>query len=404
MRFDVMRFTAASDASPLADSVLRALEQGGDFDVPSLRAQGFRALTPMIDKANIAMDRAVIKVGLQRLTFVADLLSEGLTYNLPDPLSVTLLEWQKTGRVGAAYRTMTPSSRYENKLPQMLPARLPIYLTMDGFDLDIRTLKVSQRMGTPLDTTLIEACTRAVNEAIEDAAINGTTTLDGQDLVVTGYNAPGLLNAPNANQQVLTISAWTGAAPNGTVVQQEILAMITKLQNDKKYGPYNLYVPPSVSIPLNMDFKANGNDSIYQRLLEINVGSRNLRIRPTDMMPANKVALVQMTSDVIEIVDGQRPTVIPWTSLNGFKVHNVVMGIMVPRVRSDMDGNSGICIGTISGAGTFGATDDPSRIALGRGISDPSLPAHEGRREHKGDDEGKIPGGENKLDLPKDKK
>jgi hypothetical protein len=348
MRFNTMRYTAAADNSPLADTVLRALEQGGNLDIPSFRAPGFRALAPLVDKAQVLLDKAVIKVGLQRLTFVADILAEGLTYNLNDPLSVTQLEWNKQNKVGAAYRSMTPSSRYENKLPIVLPQRLPIYLTMDGFELDIRTLKVSQRVGTPLDTSNIEACTRAVNEAIEDAAINGATTLDGQDLVVAGYNAPGLLNAPNANTQQLTAAAWGGAAPNGTTVQSEVLSMITKEQADKKYGPYNLYVPTAVGISLNMDFKANGNDSILQRLQEINVGGRNLRIRTADMMPANKVALVQMTSDVIEIVDGQRPTVIPWTSLDGFKVNNLVMGIMIPRVRSDYDGNSGVCIGTLA--------------------------------------------------------
>jgi hypothetical protein len=73
------------------------------------------------------------------------------------------------------------------------------------------------------------------------------------------------------------------------------------------------------------------------------------------MMPAGngatpplgaKVALVQMTSDVIDMVVGQYPTVIPWTSLDGFTIHNLVMAILIPRVRSDYNGDSGIVIGT----------------------------------------------------------
>ena len=39
------------------------------------------------------LDRAVVEVGLERLTFVADIMAAGLTYNLTDPLSVTQLEW-----------------------------------------------------------------------------------------------------------------------------------------------------------------------------------------------------------------------------------------------------------------------------------------------------------------------
>jgi len=57
---------------------------------------------------------------------------------------------------------------------------------------------------------------------------------------------------------------------------------------------------------------------------------------------------VQMTSDVVEIVNGQPPTVIPWTSLDGFTLYWLIMAIQVPRVRSDYDGNSGVCIGTKS--------------------------------------------------------
>jgi hypothetical protein len=53
-----------------------------------------------------------------------------------------------------------------------------------------------------------------------------------------------------------------------------------------------------------------------------------------------------MTSDVLEMVYGQPPTVIPWTSIDGFTLYWLVMAIMIQRVRSDYDGNSGIVVGT----------------------------------------------------------
>jgi len=344
--FDTMRSTAKGNAN-LSGAFLRALEETGELSVPAMRRSGFRALAPLSDRAQIAIDKAVVEVGLQRLTFVADLLAEGLVYPLSDPLSVTQLEWNKTNKVGAAQRTMTPSARGENKMISLLPGRTPIYLTTDQFEIDIRTLKMSQRVGMPLDTALIKQCTRAVNEAIEDAAINGATTLDGQPLVDAGYSAPGLLNAPNANTQSLTLAAWV-TAPVGTTVMAEVLAMTAKLQGDQKFGPYNLYVGTNVGNAMNTDFKANGNDSILARLQGMVFGGRNLRIRVTDMMPANNVALVQMTSDVIEVINGQPPTVIPYTSLDGFTIHNLVMAIMIPRVRSDYNGNSGIVVGTLA--------------------------------------------------------
>lgn len=350
-----MRYTVGGSNSPLKDVVLRALEATGGWNVAAMREPGFRAmqriedaelrsLAPLTERAQVVIDRAVVQVGMDRLTVAADIIAAGLTYNLPDPLSITQLAWNSVNRVGAAQRTMSPSARGENKLPAVLENRLPIYLTTDQFELDIRTLKMSQRLGTPLDTALISACTRSVNEAIEDATINGATTLDGQELKVAGYSAPGLLNAPNAATQTLTIAAWT-TAPVGATVFNETQAMIAKLVANKKFGPYRMYVGTTIGAALGSDYStAKGDNTIMERLLKI----PNLQaIRVADKLPANKVIIVQMTSDVVDMVVGQTPTVIPWTSLDGFTIHNLVMGIMIPRVRSDYDGKSGIVVGTL---------------------------------------------------------
>jgi len=370
--FDNMRFTGAAKSSDdgfgggaqnkLGSAFMRAMELGLDpFSVAALREGGFRALEsllgsdgfraaaplPVNPDAQVAIDGAVVRVGMERLQFVQDLLSEGLTFTLPDPLSVPFLEWRTRGRSGQARRVMNPSARGQNHVAPMSFSRLPIYLTMADNQLNIRELRMSQRIGLPLDVANLEDDVRAVNEAIEDAAINGATTLDGQNLQVDTYQAPGLLTAPNANTKSLSLADWT-TTPNGTNVMLAITQMIAQAVADKKYGPYNLYIPTATGIAWQNDFKANGNDSIMVRLSQIQAGGRPLRIRPLDLLPSTKVALVQMTSDVVDIVDGQRPTIIPFTSLDGFTLYNVVMAAMVPRFRSDYDGNSGVVIGTMS--------------------------------------------------------
>lgn len=356
---DDKRFTVSGKSSPITDVVLRALEATGGWSVPAMRepgfrmldnvirdVNGFRALAPLPERSQIVLDQAVVDVGLERLTFVADIMAAGLTYNLSDPLSVTQLEWYAANKVGAAQRTMSPSARGENKLPDRLPHRLPVYLTTDTFELDIRTLKMSQRVGIPLDTALIKQCTRSVNEAIEDAAINGATTLDGQELKVAGYSAPGLLNAPNAETQNLTSAAWS-TVPVGATVYNETQAMLGKLRANKKFGPYRMYVGTDVSAALDADYDSVSGSrglSIRERLMKLE-GLQAIRM--ADLMPATKVAIVQMTSDVIDMVVGQQPTVIPWTSLDGFTFHNLIMAIMIPRVRSDYNGDSGVVVGTL---------------------------------------------------------
>lgn len=365
MRFMAGKADGWRGNNPLSEVILRSLQEAGGWSIEAMRRPGFRlmesvenefafrSLAPLQDKAQVVIDRAVVEVGLQRLTIAADIMAAGLTYNLTDPLSITQLEWNTISKIGAAQRTMTPSARGETQLPVVTPNRLPIYLTTDKFEIDIRTLKMSQRLGTPLDTTVIKQKVRAVNEAIEDAVINGATTLDGQDLAVGGYTAKGLLNAANVNTQSLTAAAWT-TTPNGTTIFSEVMQMITKLQADKKFGPYRMYVGTQISNTLDTDYSTATNTvtTIRQRLLQIESLEA---IRTADLLSSgngatpsigNKVILVQMTSDVVDMVVGQPPTVVPWTSLDGFTIHNLIMAIMIPRVRSDAEGNSGICVGT----------------------------------------------------------
>jgi hypothetical protein len=340
--FDHMRYTTGNDKSPIAGALLRSLGEHGELSIPALRA-----LSPLSERAQIMVDKAVVEVGMERLTFAADIVSAGLTYKLTDPLSVTQLEWELVNKVGNAQRTMSPSARGENQMPNRSMARLPIYVTTDDFSIGIRTLKMSQRVGQPLDTSLVKQATRSVNEAIEDAAINGATTIDGQALQVGGYTAPGLINAPNAETQALTAAAWT-TAPVGATVFAQTQLMLGKLRANKKYGPYNMYLNTEVGSALDSDYDTVSPSrglTIKERLLKIEGLNA---IRTADMMPATKVAVVQMTSDVIDMVDGQRPTVIPWTSLDGFTLFWLVMAIQVPRVRSDYNGDSGVCIGTLA--------------------------------------------------------
>lgn len=346
--FDSMRSTVQNGASPFAPLAMRALALSGELSIPALRA-----LSPLQDKAQVLIDRAVVEVGLERLVFAADLLAENLVYSLPDPLSVTQLEWDQESKTGTAQRTMSPSARAENQLVDRKHNRLPIYLTCDDFSLGVRTLKMSERVGTPLDVTMIKQATRRVNESIEDAALFGATTIDGQTLTVNTYTAPGLLTAPNAN--TLTLSQdWTSTTntvgTTGPNMINDVLAMITKLQAAKKFGPYNLYIGTNAGNLIEGDFKVNTTDTIRERLERIQAGGRTLNIRVADRMPnastGQQIAMCQMTDDVVQIVNGQAPTVIPWTSLDGFTFYWLVMAIMIPRVRSDYDGNSGVCIGS----------------------------------------------------------
>lgn len=327
------RFAAGASGGP--DGFQQALLRA-NMSIPELRA-----LSPLEDNAQKLVDKAVVEVGLERLTVFADVLAAGLTMPITDPLSVGEVQWEQISKAGGAQRTMNPSARGENEAQNRRVKRIPVYLTTDDFSIGIRTLRTSQRSGTPLDTSLVKEATRRVNEAFEDAIINGAS------IQVDGYTTPGLVNAPNAVTNAYSSNeAWTAAGHDGEDILADVLTAIGKLQAKKKYGPYNLYVGTSYGIKLMQDFKANSDITIMARLQEIQSGGRNLVVRVADQLPTDTTLLIQMTSDVVDIIDGQRPTVVPWTSADGFTLFWLVMGIMIPRVRDDYDGNSGICVCT----------------------------------------------------------
>lgn len=331
---------------------LNQLGQFAGANFQGLSIAEMRAAAPLPENSQRIIDDAVTQVGLERLTVVADLLAAGLRYPLPDPLSVTEVQWETESKTGGAFRVMSPEARGEYQLPDRMIHRVPVYITMDDFSLNIRTLRMSQRVGAPLDTSLVTSATRRVNEAIEDAAINGA------GVQVNGYETPGLLNAPNANTYTFTngvttggaTTAWTHSTKTGQMILTDVLGMIDVMQAVHMYGPYNIYIPTVYGTALAKNWSDGTTTfptTILSRLQQIQVAGGSLNIKVADRLPANTVLMIQMTSDVVDIIDGQRPTVVPWTSPSGFTFFWAVMAIQVPRVKYNYNGESGILVATI---------------------------------------------------------
>jgi hypothetical protein len=127
----------------------------------------------------------------------------------------------------------------------------------------------------------------------------------------------------------------------------DILNMIGIEQADKHYGPYTVYVGTKAGNAISGDYKVNTTDTIRDRILRI-PGITDIKV--ADQFPGGatgpQMAMIELTSGVVDMITGQSPTVIPWTSNDGFTLFWLVMAIMIPRFRVDYDGNSGIVIGS----------------------------------------------------------
>ena len=259
-----------------------------------------RALAPLPKDAEELVDDAVVKVGLKGLSLAADLMAQGLIYNLPDPMSVLELYWEKQSHAGHAKRSMTPGSRGETAQHDNTGSRIPIYSTFDDFEYGVRFLRAAARNGTPIDTTRIASATRNVNESIEDATINGA------GLAVDGNSVPGLLNAPSVNTQAyIDNEAWTAAGHSAQDILDDVMNMAGQLRTANKFGPYTLYVNTTYDNELNKNFGdgvSSFETTIRDRIKRLEYGGANVRVVPVDFLPTDRTALVQMTDDVVYMV------------------------------------------------------------------------------------------------------
>ena len=274
-------------------------------------------------------DRTVQMTYRDELVAFGDLASRGLTFNLGNAMGTTELKWEDVDEVSPAERSMYAGTQPSEDLPNFTTRRLPIPIISKGFHLDLRSLSAGRREGEAIDVTAAEKATRQVAESTDDLFINGGFSN-------AGINVFGYTTHPVRNTGSLT-AAWSGAT--GEQIVGDVIAMVDAAFQDNIPGPFNLYVPFNYASALNGDFKADSDKTIRQRILEIEGVSA---IRITRRLASTQVLLVSMRRDVVDAVVGFEPTLVQWETMGGMVVHFKVLSILVPRVKQDAEGRSGI--------------------------------------------------------------
>lgn len=296
-----------------------------NFNVESLRTQDV-----LQNREWIQFDNKVVEVARKRLIAVGDLVSAGLTYDVPNALGVTKLEWERSTDLTDAIVSMSGITAGQADRIEFDLQSIPLPIVHKDFHINIRALESSRRQGLPLDTMQAELAARIVSERIETMLFNGSNVA-GTSNKIFGYTTQ-----TNRNTGSVTAS-WLTAT--GEQILTDALAMVDKLVADNMYGPYVLYVPNAVYVKLGADFKANSDKSVLTRLKEI---PGLINIRPAPDLTGTVVVMVQLSSDVVDMIDGIQPTLVQWESQGGMMINFKVIAIMVPRVKADKASQSGI--------------------------------------------------------------
>lgn len=292
----------------------------------------------------IQLDTAVTKVARERLNFVQDLISMGLTMSLPNALGKTVLQYQNQSDISDATVSMDGLAKGDNDRPDYDLTSMPIPIIHKDFSFSAREIAASRNGSMPLDTSTAELAARKVAETAEKLHLGTYGTYK-----FGGGNIYGLTNFPDINSG--NIDGWTGSSSTGTTRFESILSILAALRTDKHYGPYGVYVSSNYEQYLDEDYKAESDLTLRERILKIGMDNANTPgkirfIKALDYLPINKVVVVQLTSDVIQSIQGMNSTVVQWQSQGGMQYNFKVMSIMVPRVRSDYNETCGIYVAT----------------------------------------------------------
>jgi hypothetical protein len=285
------------------------------------------------------LDEALMMDSKYRLGGIEDLRAKGLVFNLGNAMGTTVLEWHDVGGTMTAALTMDGITRSEGDRPKFQTNYLPIPIIHVDYEINARVLEASRKLGNPLDTTAAAMAARAVNEKLEDMLFTDTTyafgTADDRDRnTIYSY-----VNFPDRNTVTLG-THWDASAKTAAGILNDVLNMKAASIAAYHYGPWQLYIPTSYEVVLDDDYDTTTpGKTIRERILAIN-GITGIKV--VDTLATDNVLLVQMTPDVVRLVQGMGLTNVEWKVEGNFLFKYKVLTISVPQIRSDQNSKCGI--------------------------------------------------------------
>lgn len=284
----------------------------------------------------IQLDTAVIKAAKPRLNAVADLRGGGLEYNIPNGMGKTSLEYEAQSDVGPASISMDGIREGDSDRPLFDLRNLPLPIIHKDFQFSARQVMASRNGGSPLDVTGAELAGRRVAEEVEKLTLGESASYAFGGGAIYGYkNFPSrltkTLTAPTTSNQAVTVA--------------EVLDMKQRSINNNYYGPWILYFSPAWGAYMGADYSASkGDNTLQERLAKIDGITQ---VKQADYLTGTTLLLVQQTSDVARIVNGMDITTVQWESHGGMQLNFKVMAILVPQLRDDYSGQTGIVHGSV---------------------------------------------------------
>ena len=290
----------------------------------------------------LLFDKTIMQTLRVRLNAAQDLMSRGLVENI-DGLAYSLLQWTKESRTEEVNVSMNPQVAGRSEALDFTNVSIPLPIFHAEYFIGNRELTMSRKGAAPLDTSMARNKTKDIAEKIEKTIVTGLNSYKfgtGSDAgTIYGYT-----DFPDRGTYTIP-AAWDLPATTGKAIVQDVIAMKQLAVAMKHYGPFVLYIPQNFEGKMDEDYSdAKNNNTIRERILAISAIDE---VKVLDTLPDDNVVLVQMTPDSVQLVNGLPLSNTEWETRGGFTHNFMIWTIMLPRLFSDYDGNSGIIHGSV---------------------------------------------------------
>lgn len=278
------------------------------------------------------MDRAILEAARPRMRIFGDLRSMVPPVTIANGMNYSVLTHQNTGVPGRAQLSMDGIVRGRQERKSYGMGGVPLPIVSKEFSLTTREIAMSRQMGTNLDTTGAVDAAQSCAEEVERIAL-GTA----DSFAYSGYSIYGYTSFPSRLTGTMTLPTGGGWTPD--TARNDLLAMMQALNNAYHYGPFKLYYSfPWMRYMLQRYSTYEGASlvEILKRLPGIS------GVEQADYLSGYQWVLVEANPTVAQAVIGMELQTIQWEEQGGLEQVFKVMGILVPRLRADKAGNTGI--------------------------------------------------------------
>lgn len=291
----------------------------------------------------LQIDTEVVRAATRRLRFFNDLRANGLSIDLPNALGKTSWTYERQSNISDADVSMDGLRRSDASRLQYDSESMPLPLIHCDLSFSAREIAISRSGNSPIDISAVAEASERVAEKVEKMALG----VDNE-FIAGGGAVYGVCNYPRRLSRIFT-NPWNADGSRDTqwtpgILQREILEARRSLNDHRHYGPFVIYHSPDFDEILDDDYNLNFNGlstalTLRERLLKID---QIQAIRTSEFLPFGTFVMVEMSRKTIQAVNGMDITTIQWQTEGGFENHFKVMCILLPRMKSDFNGNCGV--------------------------------------------------------------